>query len=64
MSKGTIPEKGTKQHTKNEKAIFNDPVLKKLRDTSEGFKSSSTIKTGTPSQQYKDNYDAIFGKKD
>lgn len=63
--KGSPPEKGSSQWKKNESIIAKNPFLRSVRDKSEGFTSSSTSTGGwTPSQAYKDNYDAIFGKKD
>ena len=57
-NKETHPERGTKRYAQNEKIINQNPVLKKARDISQGFKPSSTISTGADvSQQYKDNYD-------
>jgi len=63
--KGNIPEKGTPQWKRNEKIINETPALKKMRDQSEGFSGASSGTGGwTPSEAYKNNYDAIFGKKD
>ena len=59
------PKKNSKQWIKNEKLITNDPVLRRARDTAEGFKPGSGITTGATDQQYKDNYDKInWSKKD
>lgn len=60
------PPKNSRQWIKNEKIINETPVLKRARDQAEGFSGKSSTATGgwTPSQAYKDNYDAIFGKKD
>lgn len=62
--KGNTPEKGSKQWQKNEKTINQNPFLRKARDISEGFSGKGSASTGgwTPSQAYKDNYDAIFRK--
>ena len=62
--KGNTPEKGSKQWQKNEKTINQNPFLRKARDISEGFSGKNSSSTGgwTPSQAYKDNYDAIFRK--
>ena len=58
---GKPPEKGSKQWVKNESAIAKNPLLRELRDTSEGFKPGSTIR----SAGFGDNYDLIdFSKKD
>ena len=64
--KGNIPDKGSAQWKRNEKIINENPVLRSVRDKSEGFSGKSTGTTGgwTPSEEYKNNYDAIFGKKD
>lgn len=58
---GKPPEKGSKQWIKNESAIAKNPLLRELRDTSEGFKPGSTIRTAG----FGDNYDKIdFNNKD
>lgn len=64
--KGNIPAKNTPEWRRNEKIINETPFLKRARDQAEGFSGKSSTATGgwTPSQAYKDNYDAIFGKKD
>lgn len=64
--KGRTPDKGSKQWVKNEKIINSNPFLRSMREKSEGFSGKSTNSTGgwTPSEAYKNNYDAIFGKKD
>lgn len=63
--KGSPPEKGSAQWKRNEKIINENPFLRSVRDKSEGFSGKSTSTGGwTPTQAYKDNYDAIFGKKD
>lgn len=62
-SKGSPPAKGSRQWQKNESIIAKTPFLRSLRDKSEGFNSSSSSSGAwTPSQAYKDNYDAIFRK--
>jgi hypothetical protein len=60
------PEKNSTQWRKNEKIINSTPALKQARDIAEGFSGRGSTATGgwAPSQAYKDNYDAIFGKKD
>ncbi len=64
--KGSTPEKGSAQWKKNEKIINENPFLRGVREKSEGFSGKSTHSTGgwTPTEAYKNNYDAIFGKKD
>lgn len=67
MAKGDIPEKNSAQWRKNESIIAKTPMLRAARDQAEGFNpnSGSTGTSGwTPSQAYKDNYDAIFRKQD
>jgi hypothetical protein len=62
MADNPIPPKESKQWIKNEKIINENPVLKRARDRSEGFTKSSTIfSSGGNSQQYKDNWERIFG---
>lgn len=61
---GKPPEKNTKEWIRNEKIINENPALRAVRDTSEGFRPTSGIKTRAPSQAYKDGWDAIFGRKD
>jgi len=63
--KGRTPKKGTEQWKKNEKIFNTNPTLRKMRDQSEGFSGTSSGTGGwTPSEAYKNNYDAIFRKKD
>jgi hypothetical protein len=63
--KGNTPKKGSEQWKRNEKIIAQTPGLRKMRDQSEGFSGTSSGTGGwTPSEAYKNNYDAIFGKKD
>jgi len=63
--KGKIPPKGSTQWKRNEKIINTNPTLRKMRDQSEGFSGTSSGTGGwTPSEAYKNNYDAIFRKKD
>ena len=63
--KGNTPKKGSEQWKRNEKIISQTPALRKMRDQSEGFSGTSSGTGGwTPSEAYKNNYDAIFGKKD
>jgi hypothetical protein len=62
---GKAPEKNTSEWKRNEKIINETPALRNLRDISEGFTPGKGGGGGwTPTQAYKDNYDAIFGKKD
>jgi len=63
---GKTPDKGSAQWKKNEKIINNNPFLRGMREKSEGFSGTNTGTTGgwTPTEAYKNNYDAIFGKKD
>ncbi len=64
MSKKGPPPEGSSQWKKNEKIINSNPFLRKLRDKSHGHNSSIGSTGGwTPSQAYKDNYDAIFRKE-
>ena len=59
------PEKNSSEWKRNEKLINETPALRELRDISEGFTpGKGSIGGWTPTQAYKDNYDAIFGKKD
>lgn len=59
------PPKNSPQWIKNEKIINETPYLRAARDRAEGFTpGSGRISTRTPSQAYKDGWDAIFGKKD
>jgi|DEB0MinimDraft_6_1074348.scaffolds.fasta_scaffold210705_2 hypothetical protein len=73
--KSTVPEKGTSQWKKNEKIINEHPGLKQARDISEGLEKrpssyathggkGSAARPGAYSQEYKDNWDRIFGNKD
>lgn len=73
--KNNVPSEGSSQWKKNEKTINENPTLKKARDKSEGFntanKSYSATHGGKGSayrpvnkQQFNDNWDKIFGKKD
>jgi hypothetical protein len=63
---GKTPDKGSAQWKKNEKIINSNPFLRGMREKSEGFSGTNTTGTGgwTPSEAYKSNWDAIFGKKD
>lgn len=60
------PKKNSSEWKKNESIIAKHPGLRAARDISEGFTPGKSMGTGgwTPTQAYKDNYDAIFGKKD
>ena len=62
--KSPIPPKDSAQWKKNEKLIATNPILRKARDISEGFKPGSGIVSSGNSQAYKDGWDRIFGKKD
>jgi hypothetical protein len=60
---GKPPEKNTSEWKRNEKIINDTPALRELRDISEGFTPGRGSAGGwTPSQAYKDNFDAIFRK--
>jgi hypothetical protein len=62
---GKIPDKNTSDWKRNEKIINETPALRNLRDVSEGFTPGKGGGSGwTPTEAYKNNYDAIFGKKD
>ena len=74
-NKETHPEKGTKRYTQNEKIINNNPALKQGRDVAQGLEKSasaysthggkgSAARPGNYSQEYKDNWETIFGNKD
>ena len=60
------PKKNSSQWRKNESIIAKHPGLRAARDISEGFTPGKTTGTGgwTPTDAYKANWDAIFGKKD
>jgi len=59
----STPEVGSEQWKRNEKIIAQDPVLRRARDTSEGFTKSSTIVSHTPTDAYRAGWDRIFGDK-
>jgi hypothetical protein len=61
---GKPPKKNTSEWKRNEKIINENPVLRAARDVTEGLTPGKSTGTGgwTPTQAYKDNYDAIFGK--
>lgn len=67
-----IPEKNTREWSKREKIINDNPVLKNARDQSEGFRPKSTATHGgkgssqrpTNKAAYDSGWDRIFGKKD
>lgn len=63
--KGKTPETGSKQWQRNEKIINETPVLRRARDVSQGFSGTRVGNTSgwTPSAEYKNNYDQIFGKR-
>lgn len=60
------PKKGSAAWKKNEKIIASNPILRGLREQSQGATGASTSSTGSwvPSEAYKNNYDQIFGKKE
>ena len=58
------PKKGSTQWKKNEKIIAKNPFLRAQRDKSEGFRPGSGIVSADNSQEYKDGWDRIWGKKD
>jgi len=76
-SNGDIPKTGSSQWKKNEKIINSNPVLKQARDIQQGlekpakhYKNSSgqwhggkgsAPRVNTQSQQWRDNWDRIFG---
>lgn len=73
MSKG--PQKGSAEYNRNERIINKSPFLKNLKSTSQGEKSlfhsgyngvgkGSAPRVNINSQQYQDNWEKIFGKKD
>ena len=45
--------------TKFDNIINKTPMLKKLRDQSQGLKYKGDITSDVPTQQFKDNYDKI-----
>jgi len=72
MSDSKVPETNSRQWVKNEKIINNNPALKQARDIKEGIAKpahhytnnggkGSAPRPGTYSQEYKDNWDRIFG---
>lgn len=62
---GTPPEPGSAQWKRNESIIAKNPLLRSLREKSQGFSAkSSRSGSWTPTEAYKANYDAVFGKKD
>lgn len=58
------PKKGSAQWKKNEKIIAKNPFLRAQRDKSEGFRPGSGIVSADNSQEYKDGWERIWGKKD
>jgi hypothetical protein len=73
-NKETHPEKGTRSYNRNEKIINNNTALKKARDIAQGLQKpdsaysspggkGSTYRPGNHSQDYKDNWEKIFGNK-
>lgn len=57
------PEPGSRKWVENERTIAHTPELRKLRDQAQGERSSgSRIHGGGGSQQYRDNWERIFGK--
>lgn len=72
MSDSKIPKTNSSQWKKNEKIINNNPALKQARDIKEGIAKpghhytnnggkGSAPRPGAYSQEYKDNWDRIFG---
>jgi hypothetical protein len=61
--KDNKPTKGSAQWVRNEKIINSNPALKQMRDTAEGLSSRGENYLGAPSQEYKDGWEKIFGKK-
>ena len=73
--KNNIPSKNSSQWKKNEKTINQNPTLKKARDKTEGIEKKSSSYGASHGgkgsayrpvnkQQFNDNWDKIFGKKD
>ena len=58
-----IPKKDTAQWRKNESMIAKNPQLRRMRDIQQGFKPSSSLSVSDNSQEYKDGWDRIWGKK-
>ena len=72
--KSNIPAKESAQWKKNEKIINSNSALKQARDIAEGLEkpahkyqsahgSTGRFTVGGGSQQYKDNWERIFGNK-
>ena len=72
MTNSKIPKEGSKAWQKNEKIINNNSALKQARDISQGLEKpahrytssggkGSAPRPGAYSQQYKDNWERIFG---
>ena len=61
---GSIPKKNSKEWISNESKIAKSPVLRRMKDITNGFAPSSAINTGVNDQQYKDGWDRIWGNKD
>lgn len=71
--KSSVPETNSSQWRKNEKMINDNPVLKKARDIQQGMEKpdrhykqthggkGSASRINTNSQQWRDNWDRIFG---
>lgn len=59
------PKKGSAAWKRNEKIIAENPVLRGLREQSQGHSASGSTSTGSwvPSEEYKANWDSIFNKK-
>lgn len=57
------PKQNSKQWIKNESIIAKSPVLRRMKDITNGFKPSSAITTGVNDQAYKDGWERIFGNK-
>jgi len=63
---GKPPKKNTSEWNRNEKIINENPTLRAARDVTEGLTPGKSTGTGgwTPSEAYKNNYDAIFRKQE
>ena len=78
-SGSVVPKTGSAQWKRNETVINDNPTLKQARDIAQGldkpadrysksgashYGKGSRPRVNTNSQQYQDNWDKIFGKKD
>ena len=60
---GKPPKKNSAEWKRNEKLINENPTLRAARDVTEGFTPGKASAGGwTPTEAYKNNYDAIFRK--